>query len=183
MSQLEKASKLLSYILRHKPEVLNITLDKEGWASIEELVNNTKLHSIPLTEALIFRVVEQDEKGRYELSEHLDEVRAVQGHSTTQVDVAYPTAVPPVVLYHGTAIKNLDSIKHHGLMPARRHYVHLSEDIDTAIAVGKRHGDPVVISVDCKKMLAAGHKFYLAPNGVWLVEAVDREFLIYSVTA
>lgn len=182
MSQIEKASKLLSYILRHKPEALNIKLDKEGWASIEELVANTKLHSIPLTEALIFRVVEQDEKGRYELNEYLDEVRAVQGHSTTQVDVTFPTSVPPVTLYHGTAVKNLESIRSGGLVSPNRHYVHLSVDIDTAMAVGKRHGDPVVISVDCKKMLAAGYTFYLAPNGVWLVEAVPVEFLVYSVT-
>lgn len=182
MSQLEKASKLLSYILRHKPEALNIKLDKEGWASIEELVTNTKLHSIPLTEALIFRVVEQDEKGRYELNEYLDEVRAVQGHSTVQVDVTFPTATPPDTLYHGTAAKNLDSIRTGGLVSPNRHYVHLSESINTAMDVGKRHGAPVVISINTKKMAEAGHTFYLAPNGVWLVDSVPIDFLVYSVT-
>lgn len=183
MSQVEKASKLLSYMLRHKPEVFNITLDKEGWASVEELVASTAQHSIKLTEELIAMVVMEDDKGRYELSPHRDEVRAVQGHSTTSVDIAYPVQVPPVTLYHGTALKNLDSIKKHGLVSANRHYVHLSADTDTAVSVGKRHGDPVVIAIDCKKMLEAGHKFYLAPNGVWLVEQVDKEFLKYSVTA
>jgi len=30
-------SKFLSYLLRHRPEAKNIILDKEGWASIDEL--------------------------------------------------------------------------------------------------------------------------------------------------
>lgn len=183
MSQVEKASKLLSYMLRHKPEVFNITLDKEGWASVEEIVANTSLHAIKLTEELITRVVMEDDKGRYELSPYRDEIRAVQGHSTTSVDIAYPTMTPPDRLYHGTATKNLDSIRKHGLVSANRQYVHLSESIDTATAVGRRHGDPVVITVDAKQMSQAGYKFYLAPNGVWLVEAVNTDFLICSVTS
>lgn len=182
MSQLEKASRLLSYMLRHKPEVFNIRLDKEGWASVEELIASTARHSIQLTEELITQVVMTDEKGRYELNEYRDEVRAVQGHSTTAVEIDYPTVTPPTKLYHGTAVKNLDSIKLHGLVSANRHYVHLSTDMDTATAVGKRHGDPIVICVDCDKMAEAGHKFYLAPNGVWLAKSVPKEFLLYSVS-
>lgn len=183
MSQVENASKLLSYMLRHKPEVFNITLDKEGWASVEEICMNTVGHKVALTEELIVRAVMEDEKGRYELSPDRDEVRAVQGHSTKMVDICYSAEVPPVRLYHGTATKNLDSIKKHGLTNGNRQYVHLSETTDVAVEVGKRHGDPVVIAIDCKKMLAAGHQFYKAPNGVWLVWNVPTEFLLYSVTA
>ncbi|WP_171260345.1 RNA 2'-phosphotransferase, partial [Acinetobacter baumannii] len=33
----EKAiSQYLSFILRHKPEEIGLTLDREGWANIEE---------------------------------------------------------------------------------------------------------------------------------------------------
>lgn len=181
MSQTEKASRLLSYILRHKPETFNISLDKEGWAMVDQIVTNTTMHTISLTPELIYKVVCEDEKGRYELSPDRDEVRAVQGHSTKLVDICYSAEVPPAVLYHGTAIHNLDSIKQHGLTNGNRQYVHLSEDTDTANAVGKRHGDPVVIAIDCKKMTDAGHLIYKAPNGVWLAWSVPSEFLLYSV--
>ena len=31
-------SKFLSLVLRHKPEVIDLTLDENGWADIKELV-------------------------------------------------------------------------------------------------------------------------------------------------
>ena len=66
------------------------------------------------------------------------------------------------------------------MIPKSRLYVHLSEDIDTAIGVGARHGDPVVFSVDAKVMHDRGFKFYRSVNGVWLTEKVPNEFLLYS---
>nr|EQN30968.1 hypothetical protein HMPREF0014_04576 [Acinetobacter sp. RUH 2624] len=36
----EKAiSQYLSFILRHKPEEIDLTLDREGWANIEDLIS------------------------------------------------------------------------------------------------------------------------------------------------
>ncbi|WP_259465949.1 RNA 2'-phosphotransferase, partial [Pseudomonas aeruginosa] len=40
--------------------------------------------------------------------------------------IAYAPAVPPAVLYHGTASRFLDSIRERGLVPGSRHHVHLS---------------------------------------------------------
>ena len=34
---LETASKYMSLILRHKPEVIGISLDEHGWAEVDEL--------------------------------------------------------------------------------------------------------------------------------------------------
>lgn len=36
--RLERLSKFISMILRHKPEVIGITLDEHGWANVDELV-------------------------------------------------------------------------------------------------------------------------------------------------
>ena len=55
------------------------------------------------------------------------------------------------------------------------HY--LSKDMDTAIAVGKRHGKPVVYQVAAGQMARAGYAFYLSANGVWLTKEVPAEFL------
>lgn len=40
--QLDKISKLLSYILRHQPESIGITLDSDGWVNIDMLINMAK---------------------------------------------------------------------------------------------------------------------------------------------
>lgn len=181
MSNLENNSKLMAYILRHKPEKFSIQLETEGWALIEDLVENTKSNEHALTRAIIEEVVATDEKGRYQLSEDGLKVRAVQGHSTKQVDIKYSvSAVPPVVLYHGTAAKNKDSILKHGIQSMNRQYVHLSDDIDTATEVGRRHGVPTVALVDCKAMLKDGHKFALAPNGLWLVDEVPPKYISFQ---
>ena len=87
---------------------------------------------------------------------------------------------PPMVLYHGTATRFLESILAKGLIPGTRHHVHLSPDPETATKVGQRHGEPVVLLVDAAAMHAAGAVFYLSENGVWLTTHVSPEFLRQS---
>ena len=36
--RLERLSKFISMILRHKPQVIGITLDEHGWADVDELI-------------------------------------------------------------------------------------------------------------------------------------------------
>lgn len=35
---LQSISRYISLILRHKPEVIGITIDEYGWANVEELI-------------------------------------------------------------------------------------------------------------------------------------------------
>jgi putative RNA 2'-phosphotransferase len=52
--------------------------------------------------------------------------------------------------------------------------------VDTAIAVGRRHGPPVVLAVDAAAMAAEGHQFRRSANGVWLADHVPPAFLRQS---
>ena len=56
-------------------------------------------------------------------------------------------------------------------------YVHLSKDIKTAINVGKRHGNPVVLEINAKRMYKDGIKFYLSKNNVWLTKYVPSKYI------
>ena len=38
INKMKNTSKILSLLLRHKPEAANLTLDKNGWADVEELI-------------------------------------------------------------------------------------------------------------------------------------------------
>ena len=58
-----------------------------------------------------------------------------------------------------------------------RQHVHLSSDMETAIAVGKRHGKPVVLEVLAGKMYEDGYAFFLSANGVWLTEVVPAAYI------
>ena len=71
----------------------------------------------------------------------------------------------------------MESIDEEGLLPRQRLYVHLSGDVETALKVGKRHGEPFIYKILAGKMVDAGYKFYLSENGVWLTKAVPVKFL------
>lgn len=173
--KLDKVSKFLSFVLRHKPEAINLKLDDQGWAEISELIEKAS-SEMPLTVELITRIVVTNDKQRFSLSEDGQRIRANQGHSI-KIDLDLTPKTPPPVLYHGTATRFLSSILEKGLQPGQRHHVHLSTDIETATAVGQRYGKPFVLRVASGEMYQQGFSFYLSENGVWLTESVPTEFL------
>ena len=134
------------------------------------------LHGRALTLEKLQEIVAKDQKGRYSFNEDKTKVRANQGHSIV-VDLKLEKQIPPEVLYHGTGIQNIPSILKEGIQKRSRQYVHLSMDIDTAIAVGKRHGKPVVLKVDTAKMVQDGYSFYISKNKVWLTEFVPERYI------
>jgi len=172
---LKDTSKFISLILRHKPEVIGITLDEHGWADVDKLIAGIS-KTRPIDMAILEQIVAEDEKQRYSFNEDHTLIRANQGHSIP-VDVELEEKEPPEFLYHGTGEKYVASINEQGLIPKSRLYVHLSPDIDTARRVGQRHGKPVVYIVKSGEMYRDGIKFYRSVNGVWLVKEVPRRYL------
>lgn len=176
----ENLSKFISLILRHKPETIGIELDEHGWANIDQLIEGINNNGNYINMEILEEIVCTDNKQRYSFNEYKTLIRANQGHSIP-VDVELKEQIPPDVLYHGTADRFLGSIVIEGLKPMSRLYVHLSDNVDTALNVGKRHGRPVVLIIDSKAMYNDGLKFYLSENGVWLTKKVEEKYLeIYS---
>lgn len=172
-----KVSKFLSLVLRHKPEAARISLDEHGWAYVNSLVHGVSLTFPGFDKNILEEIVRTDEKQRYSFNEDGSKIRANQGHSIP-VDVELDVVEPPEYLYHGTGEKYAGLIERDGLIPKSRLYVHLSGDVETAINVGKRHGNPVIYLVDSGKMHRAGFTFYRSANGVWLTERVPVEYLV-----
>ena len=127
--RLERLSKFISMILRHKPEVIGITLDEHGWANVDELVEGINKNEA-FSKATLEKIVKTDKKQRYSFSQDKTLIRANQGHSIP-VDVELEKKEPPKVLYHGTGVKSVKAIQEHGLLPMERLYVHLSTDVGT----------------------------------------------------
>ena len=170
----DRLSKLLAYVLRHRPDAAGVTLDGAGWVDLDELVTGLRRAGRRVTADDVRRAVHADGKGRYELVD--GRIRAAQGHSV-DVDLGLEPVVPPSVLYHGTPERFVQSILASGLRPGSRQFVHLSPDVQTARAVGRRRGSPVVLVVDAAAAHASGHEFRRASNGVWLTDAVPPAYL------
>lgn len=174
---LNEISKFLSYILRHEPQTIGLTLDIEGWAEINQLINCANKNGKAIDRDLIQKVVGSSDKKRFSISADGLRIRAAQGHSTNNVAISYPEKVPPEFLYHGTATRFLKSIQKEGLKPQKRQHVHLSEDKQTAVAVGQRYGKPVVLKIEALRMHQQGFKFFQSENCVWLVSEVSIEYI------
>ncbi len=175
-SNLKKVSKSMSYVLRHRPDTIGIELEPNGWIAVDKLLQAFARSGKSYSRALIDQVVADNDKQRFEFNDDGSKVRARQGHSV-QIDLGYEPAIPPNVLYHGTATRNLDSIKEKGLIKGNRHHVHMSTDKQTMLAVAMRHGKPVLLEIDAARMHDDGHKFFVTGNDVWLTDHVPREYL------
>ncbi len=176
---LVRTSRFLSKVLRHAPESVGLRLDEAGWVEVEALMRAARNAGVALDRPTLERVVAENDKKRFALSDDGGRVRASQGHSRrVAVDLGLAPADPPAHLFHGTPAANLPSIMRDGLRPGSRHHVHLSPDTATAEKVGRRRSaDVVVLRVAAGEMAAAGHVFHRSANGVWLTAVVPPSHL------
>lgn len=169
-------SKRLSLVLRHDLGKIGLALDPQGWASVNDLLRCLKEAGWPASLDQLRQVVAENDKLRFRFSEDRLRIRANQGHSI-QVDLELAAVEPPQFLYHGTATRFLEAILRDGLQRRRRQHVHFSIDVETATAVGKRHGKPVVLTIRAGEMQTSGDLFYLSDNQVWLTDRVPADFI------
>ena len=177
--RLIKISKNLSFHLRHRPEALGLTLAKGGWVEVDALLGAAAAAGFPITPEELKTVVATNNKQRFAFDKSETRIRANQGHSTA-VDLGLIAQSPPDTLYHGTGAQFVPAILREGLSKMRRHHVHLSADMETAYAVGSRHGKPMILQVDAAAMVRDRFEFYRSANGVWLVDRVPPSYLAIS---
>lgn len=169
-------SKLLSLALRHQPTALGLTLDGEGYAGVDGVLEALALRGVLLSKDELAELVVSNDKQRFAFSADGTKIRASQGHSI-DVDLGYTARRPPSALFHGTAIRFAASIQRQGLLKGQRQHVHLSTTLATAREVGARHGTPIVFEVAAERMASDGFPFYLSANGVWLTGHVPPSYL------
>jgi len=175
--EIRRISKFLSLILRHKPEKIGLTLDKNGWAEVSDILEKSNLK---FTMETLEEVVSTNDKQRFSFNEDKTKIRANQGHSLKTIDLELAPQIPPAFLYHGTVLKFLQNIKLDGLKKMSRQHVHLSPDRQTATIVGKRRGAPLILSIRSGQMHADGYPFYLSKNGVWLADHVPPDYIEFK---
>lgn len=179
---IKRRSKLLSLILRHKPEKAGLELGEGGWVAIDDLMAGLSKLGKPTTFEQIQEVVETNDKKRFTISKDGKSIRAAQGHSI-KVDLGLKANLPPEVLYHGTASRFMKAIGKEGLRTMNRDHVHLSTNVETATNVAMRYGLPVILKVDAHGLHATGQEFYEADNGVWLTGPIAPNWFVVTKEA
>ncbi len=174
----ERLSKLLSYILRHRPDEYGLVLDPEGYVSIKDLlqalheeegwsfVRRDHLQELALT----------SDRARFEMGDN--RIRASYGHSLP-VFIRYERVEPPKILYHATRRRTYPVILVQGLKPMGRQHVHLATTRELALRVGRRRDpDPVLMEIQALKAHHEGIPFYQANELIFLVDALAPQYLV-----
>lgn len=173
----EKLSKEISYALRHHPEEYGLELDQEGWTLIDALIEELRKRGFSnLTYQDIENMIQLSPKKRHEIKG--DRIRAYYGHSNT-INIIKEKTIPPEKLYHGTTLDGYKMIMKTSLKGMKRKYVHLSDNIETAIFNAKRKtNNPIILEINSKLANTKGIHFYKEENSVWLSEEIPSEFII-----
>jgi putative RNA 2'-phosphotransferase len=167
----EELSKAVSHALRHEPWVYELELDAEGWAPVSQLLDALQQRGGAWSQVdrqALVAMIESSDKRRHELIG--DRIRALYGHSLPNLIERKPVE-PPELLFHGTTRDTWEKVRVAGLSPMGRQYVHLSIDVETALA------SPIVLHVAAADAARLGTKFYEGNSKVWLADYVPAQFI------
>ena len=176
--QLNNTSKFISLLLRHQPETIGLQLDENGWALVSELITKMDEHQHSIDQNILETIVTTSDKQRFIFNEDKTKIRANQGHSIA-VDLNLKEMIPPAILYHGTVSQFISLIKNEGLKKMSRQHVHLSADYETAVKVGSRRGEAIILQINANEMYKENYKFYQSENGVWLSDHIPSKFISF----
>lgn len=112
-----RISKFLSLVLRHKPEEINLELDKGGWANINDLIEKANDRGVNIDYDSISEVVEKNEKKRFIISDDGKSIRANQGHSI-DVDLGLKEVLPQTFYTMELLLDLLRVLKRKGYLSA-----------------------------------------------------------------
>ena len=72
---LTSTSKFLSLVLRHKPEEIGLTLDSNGWADVDELMDKMNAGGTKINLSLLKEIVDTNEKKRFSFNDDCSKIR------------------------------------------------------------------------------------------------------------
>lgn len=169
-----RVSKLLSLMLRHRPEEFGIQVDGYGFADFDAVIAALKKQDADIEAGDVEALVYKADKKRFEIVD--GRIRARYGHSF-QMDLGTDPVEPPEHLYKGAIESEVEDILTRGMKPVDRQYVHLSFGADVARRLaGHRRGPGAVIRVEAKKAAEDGIQFFDCGPTI-LAREIPPEFL------
>ena len=173
--QLEDLSRMLTYMLGHRPDEFGLVLDAEGWIPIK-----------PLLQALA-----REPGFRQARREHLEELAAlltprrfeIEGDRIRSLDPAprphrRPAATLPSLLYLAIPPKAHLLVWEQGAKPPAGQELLLTAFPETALKLGRRRApSPILVTVQAQAAARAGTTFQAYGEELYLAPSLPREFL------
>lgn len=184
MSNLDKVSRKLTQILRHKIIDYNFEVTNQGYVKIDDIFNLKLKEFKNINYEDIHRIVEESDKKRFEINivNNILYIRATQGHNIDvgnliNDDVSFEKLEYPVNLryiYHGTQKEHINLILQNGLNRMNRKHIHFVDNINVEDQIsGFRQSSNTIICIDINKCLLDDIIFYKSSNGVILTEGIN----------
>jgi len=164
-----RISKLLSLMLRHRPDEFGLEIDAYGYAPLDQVVQGVRERYDEVTEADVVALVEDPEQRRFELNEF--GIRALYAHSFFVEMDGEPMDPPPARLYMGATKGVARRFADEGISPGDRYYVHLSLTRAAAESRSHQRDTPCVVEILADKAQADGCSFF-ARGEVVLTEEI-----------
>ncbi|EDV96702.1 GH16409 [Drosophila grimshawi] len=179
-------SKQLSWLLRHGAQKEGLTIQPDGFVSINEILKHSRFGS-QYTREKLRQIVSTDAKQRYTLRSNpltgAEEIRANQGHSLKAVQsevcmerIGSISELPSAVV-HGTYYSNWERIKIEGLKRMQRNHVHFAlfngDGDNRAVLSGFRSDCQVLIYLNVAKVLGDQLPMFRSSNNVILCAGID----------
>lgn len=176
---------VLSDMLAHRPDVIRMRFDQDGWISVDELMAAVDTTGRQLDRAAIEAAVKADGGRQLSLCPDGQRIRAQAGavpdyaaDNEAEIEADNDADGPPSYLYYPTSTRLLGAIHTSGLRSRARHLLHLFDDPETANSLAPSLAERVIILVQAGSMAERGYAFQRSDNGVWLTEIVPPEFLL-----
>lgn len=184
---MNRLSKFMALILRHKAKDFGLHISPQGLVLVAELLKfiNKKKEFGSVTMEDIQEVVINCNKQRFKLTEINNQlyIYANQGHSIGFVtadrkEVIDPSEIP--ICIHGTNKAAISLIMDSGgLSKMNRNDIHMASALPESgdVISGMRKSSNVVVWIDVDKAMAQGIKFFISNNGVILSPGNEHGYI------
>lgn len=166
-------SRLLSLMLRHRPDEFGLVIDQYGFVPLDQVAQAIQGRYEEVQEGDILELLNAPGQYRFELAEQ--SVRALYGH-TFFVEMDGEPMAPPERLYMGTTTAAARRFRTEGIGSGDRFYVHLSLSREVAARRSREPDSPCVAEILAQEAVQGGVEFY-ERGEVVLTRQVPGEFV------
>ena len=156
--QVTALSKLIAYIVQHRPDEFGLVLDEEGFVSLKELQQAIAEEEgwSYVRRSHIREAVYASDRQRFELED--ERIR-----DALFTPLSYELVSPPQILYQAARRRAYPHILQQGLAPLGRKYVILAASPELARRMGRRRDpDPILVEIQAQRAFENGVTFYQA---------------------
>lgn len=175
MPDRRRISKLLSLILRHRPDEFGLNMDEFGYIPLGEVVEAVQQRYSAVAEDDIRDLIETSRQQRFQIVD--DRVRALYGHSF-YVEMDGEPMEAPESLYMCVPVGQGNRMKEQGVKADDRFYLHLSPTREVAESRAGTVAAPAIVEIRAAEAAdKAGVEFWARGEVVLTRHAISADYV------